>query len=185
MMNEYFADEAHDFCQPDSGGSPATEGLAHITPWERAEEHIRGLLQIKDNWDGEGPSAARQELVCSALHLAKKLAKDGDVAPQDAYLLPDGNIMLEWQFPDGRIVRIEIEEAGRGQRMTTFAKAPAQFDEIIWEAPSTTVSRESSGKDEGSFAVEWNCAPQWHSETTPERGDWVENVCCPGFDLAA
>ena len=126
--------------------SAATVVVGAITPWDQAQEHIRALLRLKPDWDGEGASPVRPDLIQSALQLTNKLIADEMAAPHDIYPLPDGNILLEWQQPDGIIQRIEIEEVGQGELMITYPDAPAQFSKLTWlptVAPSGSTVRPS------------------------------------------
>jgi hypothetical protein len=103
-----------------------------VTMWEKAQDHILALMCLEENWDGEGASKVRPELIRSALRLANSLRGSGEPAPHDVYPLPDGNIVLEWQYPDGVIDRIEIEDVGRGRQMTSFPNAQPVFRSWLW-----------------------------------------------------
>jgi hypothetical protein len=114
----------------DSGA--ATEAAGPATLWEKLEEHILAFVGLEEDWDGAGAEKVRDELIRSALHLIRKLQADRLSPPHDAYPLPDGNIILEWQHHDGVIERIEVEGVGLGQLMVTYPDAPAEFTELRW-----------------------------------------------------
>jgi hypothetical protein len=88
-----------------------------MSKWDKIKDQV---FALKGNWWG------------TCLDLVTKLMADKRTPPQDVYLLPDGNIILEWQHEDKRIERIEIEGPGYGQLMISFPNAPAQFSDYIW-----------------------------------------------------
>ena len=71
-------------------------------------------------------------LIRSARALAVQLKKERECPPQDVYPLSEGTIILEWQRADKVIVRIEIEDVGRGERMVSYPDSPAEFFPITW-----------------------------------------------------
>ena len=111
---------------------PATEAAISISKWEKVQEHVLKLLNLRSDWDGEGAPPIRHDLIRSALRLTEQLMGERDDAPQDVYPLPDGSIILEWQHRGGVIERIEIEEVGHGELMTTYPDASAEFAEVTW-----------------------------------------------------
>lgn len=111
-------------------------------------ERLKIISEMQADWGVEGSNAPKPEVVRSAkefidcLMVTKNcgfLSMDFPVygEPDDIYALPDGNLLLEWQYPDGEIRRLEIEEAGKGELMVTFpgkANVEARFETINWGA---------------------------------------------------
>ena len=103
-----------------------------INAWAAAKERILDLLRLEPDWNGDGAPAICPSMIRSALHLADTLELEQCSAPHIIYSLPDGNISLEWQHPDGIIERIEIEGIGHGELMVTYPDRPTEFSKKIW-----------------------------------------------------
>jgi hypothetical protein len=118
--------------------------------WDKAQDRIFALLRLRDDWDGAGASSVSVELVVAALRCLEWLRlADEPSAPHDVYLMPDGNIMLEWQYSDGLIRRVEVEGEGRGQMMVSGPNLATTFRDLSWSGAHPRprvkpVSREES-----------------------------------------
>lgn len=156
---------------------PATEAAISISKWEKVQEHVLKLLNLRGDWDGQDAPPIRPDLIRSALRLTEQLMGDGDDAPQDVYPLPDGSIILEWQHRGGVIERIEIEEVGHGELMTTYPDAPAEFAEVTW--PPRTPEGGEEGRVPDQAAVKTSLA------SLCERDEYAEVSEYDSFQLAA
>lgn len=85
--------------------------------------------QATDDWDGEGSPRPTEELVLATQSLLKTVA----TPPNDIYPTINGNIIVEWQYPDGGIYRIEVDGPNEGETMLTRPDLPAQFERIFWQ----------------------------------------------------
>ena len=112
--------------------------------WEAAEAHITALGNLEENWDGEGASKVRPELIQSARDLAAQLRERGESPPADVYPLSEGTIIIEWRLPASVIVRIEIDGIGEGERMATYPDRPSEFSRLDWSPQSRTTSANSA-----------------------------------------
>jgi hypothetical protein len=165
--------------------SPNCQGVAEevggITVWDKVSEQILAISRLVADWDGGGALAVRPELICSAMRLIHLLQANGEAPPQDAYPLPDGNIILEWQFDDGVIRRIEVEEIGRGQLMVTYpADKPATFSELTWYALSPA-RLDPAYRLTPVWGLNWPVGqPQWNEEEqiSPPR----DTMVCSDYD---
>jgi len=139
------------------------ESIKAQRDWNLAEFYLQELRDLKDGWDGDAGEAVRPELIPSAMDLLKILHESGHDAPHDLYPFLNGTIMLEWQYPNGIIERIEIEEVGHGLQMISYPEIDkgAEFERFTW-------SRQSS--------------PMVIAHPDPECGDWYERGM---FQLAA
>ena len=87
--------------------------------WAETERRLSALGRLEEDWDGAGAPPIPTGMIRSARRLAECLEARGDSPPESISPLSDGNIVLEWRFPDAVIQRIEVEGAGHGQMMTT------------------------------------------------------------------
>ena len=121
--------------------------------WEEAKENIQALVLLENDWDGEDASKICPLLIRSALYLAESERSKGRPAPHAVYPLPDGNIMLEWQHPDGIIERIEVEGFGRGELMVTYPNKKAEFTQHTWHAAGVASQKPLLGQKSFSCAT--------------------------------
>lgn len=69
--------------------------------WIRTFNQISQYRYLPFNWDGEGETAPSQELVKSLLGYLQYLKGQGQLsAPDRTAVSGDGEIVVEWQFPD-------------------------------------------------------------------------------------
>ena len=108
--------------------------------WQKAQDQILAIARLDSGWEGASASPIHAPQIRSALMLMQHLKKNGEYAPHDIYLLPDGNIMLEWQSPDDIIRRIEVEGDGCGQEMISYPDAEATFKNLEWPPIPRTIA---------------------------------------------
>ena len=109
-------------------------GSPNPDKWAVAEKAVDALGAFADNWDGRGSEAVPLRIVASAVQLCRHLRSLGQRAPDDAYPMPDGSIMLEWQEPGYKVTRYEVDGVGRGQKIVSSPEMPTQFSEYRWDA---------------------------------------------------
>lgn len=122
--------------------------------FDKITQQLEKIKNLPENWDGEGGKQVREEVIHSTqqfldlLYLCRRPGGCGflnnladtdgypsDPIPHDVYLLPNGSLLLEWQYPNYVIERIEISEPGRGEVMITYpgkANIDAEFRTINW-----------------------------------------------------
>jgi len=92
------------------------------------------ILELEDDWDGEGSPKPSRDVVLSLVELETKIRAitgyEGDIYP-----LPGDEVCLEYQHHDGVIVRVISREPGKGMTMKTFPDViPAVFGEVEWKS---------------------------------------------------
>lgn len=106
-----------------------------------ADGWIRALEQLKviDNFD-------HNHLILAAHYLFRHLMGLEQEAPHDIYLMPDGNIVFEWQTAGDIIRRIEVQNDGQGQEMISYPDTEPTFKSVEWPMQLTTnLSKSGSG----------------------------------------
>ena len=105
--------------------------------WDRAMKAIQSLRELEPDWDGQGGHPIPADKLASAVSFCRLMRADGKPPPSAVYPLSDGNVMIEWSYPDGVMVRFEIESPGRGEFMATFPDdRKAEFSGYHWEFSS-------------------------------------------------
>lgn len=106
-----------------------------LPDWDRAVRAVRSLHSLPADWDGAGGRPVSPEKIASAVRFCHLMRDAGQPPPSAVYPLSDGNIMIEWRFSSGVIVRFEVESPGRGEFMATFPDGrKTQFWDYHWEA---------------------------------------------------
>ena len=77
--------------------------------WEELLGNIANLNECRQDRDGEGALPARPELMEAAIQYLQSIRLSMS-APQDAYLAPDGTILIEWHLADGCATIANIRE---------------------------------------------------------------------------
>jgi hypothetical protein len=136
-MNTEFEPTSPDFADNDPIPSFSTtydvaDAADGLTIWDKIFEQILAISRLETDWDGGGAPAVRPELIRSTMRLIHALRANGQAPPQDMYPLSDGNIILEWQFNNGVIWRIEVEGMEEGQMMITYPDKVATFSNLTW-----------------------------------------------------
>jgi hypothetical protein len=76
--------------------------------WRSAVAKITGLQDLDDDWDGAGAKAPSPDVVTSAIGLAFLLSEKGVDPPHRVAPGLEGEVIFEWQFPDGTYADIEV-----------------------------------------------------------------------------
>ena len=107
-----------------------TGSLVKIQQWKKAERLMKEIVRY-GAMQGTDQSLSVTS-VRSALMFLTFLKEEGKEAPHDIYLMPDHNILVEWQMPRDVIRRVEVEGDGCGSEMITFPDREAVFKDINW-----------------------------------------------------
>jgi len=65
--------------------------------WVERIESLNRLHELKDDWDGDGAIAPRNDLLSSAKALLLGMRKNGWVAPTGVAAGPNGTVLIDWQ----------------------------------------------------------------------------------------
>lgn len=100
--------------------------------WTRAINAIVESGKLEPDWDSYGAEPIKEEVVRHATNTGIVFELCGAKPPTMAYPLVDGNIVLEWQMPDGIIHRIMIGDPNHElSLMTSYPdNRPATFSDI-------------------------------------------------------
>ena len=77
-------------------------------PWEPAVQEILSYEHLGDNWDGYGAEPPSREVLESAIGLAHTFRKNGVEPPHRVCPGVAGEVLFEWQYPDGTVAEVEI-----------------------------------------------------------------------------
>jgi hypothetical protein len=86
------------------------DGLADRV-WNRRIDQLLAIRRLEDNWDGQGTPAPGVEVVDSALVLALLLRTEGVEAPTGVVQGVTGEVLFDWQWPDGKYLELEVTGA--------------------------------------------------------------------------
>ena len=103
-----------------------------VVGWERADRLVRELRHFDEGRIGVGSCPTPARVICSTVMLMRRLIEADFSPPDRVYALPDGNVMLEWLLEGRGMMRLEVEEEGRGQVMMTRPGTPVKFVDLEW-----------------------------------------------------
>jgi hypothetical protein len=86
-----------------------SEHAGDAGPWESAVQKVIGFQQLQDDWDGFGAQAPSRELLESAIGLAYCFLENGVDPPHRVAPGVGGEVVFEWQDPDGTYTEVEID----------------------------------------------------------------------------
>lgn len=110
--------------------------------WRRAVDRLLEFWNWTDDWDGEGTAAPNRDAIRGAITLIRELSELAATTPAAGghfldnppdRLLPgrDGEIVVEWRFPQRGYAEIEVVSATEANGMLVFADGrPTMFDTI-------------------------------------------------------
>jgi hypothetical protein len=101
-------------------------------PWEPAVQKIVGFQHLGVNWDGLGANVPSRELLESAIGLAYTFLDSGVVPPDSVVPTLAGAVVFEWQFPDGTLAEVEIDQPLHAEVMVVEPGRPAKH----WTLPT-------------------------------------------------
>jgi hypothetical protein len=110
----------------------AEKATGDAGPWEPAVQKIVEFQHLGDNWDGLGAKAPTRELLASAIGLAYVFYEKRVDPPHCVVAGLDGSVNLEWQYPDGTIVEVEIDRPFHAEVMVIEPGQPARH----WTLPT-------------------------------------------------
>lgn len=76
--------------------------------WDDRINSLFAIRQLEDNWDGQGSPAPAVGVVDGALVFALLLRRDGAEPPTGVVQGIDGEVVFDWQTPDGKYVEVEV-----------------------------------------------------------------------------
>lgn len=83
------------------------------------------------------------EVLAATQRLMGMLRDVGHAAPNDVQIDGD-SIVLEWQYPDDRIVRMWVHGVHHGEMMTTYSDGkPTEWHDVTWGNGKITVSEQA------------------------------------------
>ena len=101
-------------------------------PWTAVVEKIVTFQQLGNDWDGYGAEAPSGAVVESAVGLAYCFQENGVRPPQRVVPSPGGEIVFEWQEPDGTYTEVEIDAPLHAEVMVIEPGKPAKQ----WSLPT-------------------------------------------------
>lgn len=100
--------------------------------YQRARSVVSKLRGLPDNHIDVGWAASPNSVLDATLDVLEKFQNDGCPLPNDVYPMPDGNVTVEWQFSDRRVVRVEVEGPGRADVMVSYKHREPRFFSLKW-----------------------------------------------------
>jgi hypothetical protein len=87
---------------------PVQKTVEDAGPWESAIKEITKYQHLGDDWDGLGAKAPSRELLDSAIGLGYLFYQKGVPPPSRVVPGLEGEVIFEWQEPDGTYTDVEI-----------------------------------------------------------------------------
>lgn len=102
-----------------------------VKTWSQQIDKLLIIRQLEDDWDGQGTPAPTVEVVDSALVLAILLRQDGVIPPTGIVQGVVGEVVFDWQSPDGKYVEVEVTGPYKAD---VFIHQPGQpIKHLQWE----------------------------------------------------
>ncbi len=101
-------------------------------PWSSCVRQLAQFQNLEDGWDGLEAQAPSQELLASAIGLAHLFHERRMPAPSRVVPGLEGEVLFEWQFPDGTHAEIEVVRPFFAEVMLLEPGKPAQH----WTLPN-------------------------------------------------
>jgi hypothetical protein len=101
-------------------------------PWEFAVQRIVEMQHLEDNWDGYGAEAPSRAVLESAIGLAYCYLDNGVDPPHRVAPGPAGEVVFEWQDPDGTYSEVEIDRPLHAEIMVIEPGKPPRH----WTIPT-------------------------------------------------
>jgi hypothetical protein len=112
--------------------APPTGEKGDAGNWEPTVQKLVGFQHLGDDWDGAGAKAPARDLLASAVGLAYLLLEKGVEPPHRVVPGLEGEVIWEWQFPDGTYGEIEIVHPLYAEVMMIEPGKPARH----WTLPT-------------------------------------------------
>lgn len=122
---------------------PAVRPPSHEDGWQQSVDRLLEFWNWSEDWDGEGARAPKRDALRGAITLVRELADTARAngpttgprfldRPPDR-LLPsrDGEIIIEWQFPNYGYAEIEVVSPTEAMGMLVFADGRPTITETI------------------------------------------------------
>ncbi len=95
--------------------------------YSKALQSLNSLLKYDEDYL-EGFAKPSHKAIKFAKRALKFLEANEVPCPNDVYCLPDGDVTLEWQEPNGIINRVFFEDDIQACLMTTYPDKDAEFE---------------------------------------------------------
>jgi hypothetical protein len=119
--------DGHAFHEP-----AAPDQTEDAGPWEPAVKKILSFKELEDDWDGFGAKMPSREMLECAIGLAYLLCDRGVPAPSRVAPGLEGEVIFEWQDPDGTYADVEIVRPFFAEVMLIEPGKPAKH----WTLPT-------------------------------------------------
>jgi hypothetical protein len=115
----------------EQNGPAETAEDVDLEQWQSIIQEVDGFRKLGDNWDGLGARAPTDELLDSAIGLARIYWGRGLVPPVRVLPGTAGTVVFEWQDDVGDYGEVEIDRPFHAEVMLVRPGQPAKH----WELP--------------------------------------------------
>lgn len=113
--------------------------------WAECIADLRRLRSLPEDWDGEGATPPRPEVVDSVEELLLELRSDNfrnkqtQTTPPPSRIVAshNGSVVVEWQLEGGVYYEVECAEPYRAESMTVILDQEAIHKEMVWGQNAT------------------------------------------------
>jgi len=136
----------------DTAGPAEPPPLASEDGWRSAVDRLLEFWNWSEDWDGEGAAAPDRGAIRGAITLVRELAEGANAMPQASgpqflhrppdRLLPgrDGEILIEWHFPEYGYAELEVASATQANGMLVFSDGrPSRFETVSIRTDADTI----------------------------------------------
>ena len=95
--------------------------------WEESYKALEEVGTLEDDWDGNGAEIVPAFNIEATHAFLKLLEQKQSEPPHCIYATPDGHTILEWQYSDDTIRRIETICQGHSEEMISYPSSPPNF----------------------------------------------------------
>ncbi len=126
---------------PESGLLTSQDEGAQTTvaQWEVILQNLRKMLNLRDDWDGEGAKAPARSSILSIIDLLHQLEQRDGPAPSRVVAGPAGEVVVEWQRA-GNYLELEVLEPFVGEWMFEDSGAAPKHYGMTWRRASADLS---------------------------------------------
>lgn len=102
------------------------KGVLDAGPWEPVVRKIVSFQHLEHDWDGFGAEAPSREVLESAIGLAYCFHEAGVDPPHCVAASVAGEVVFDWQDPDGTCTSVEIDRPLHAEVMVIEPGKPAK-----------------------------------------------------------
>ncbi len=104
--------------------------------WRRADDALRAIRLLGDDWDGNGARAPLAGVVDAAIRIGRRLASQRWPEPASLSASPSGSIVMSWQ-EHNQYLEIEVVSPTRAEWMSVGESGAAIHGTLEPERPPT------------------------------------------------